>query len=313
MSAEPLELGAQEERGSKRKVEMENEVLVTEEEADESGGCLQEEGGIVPQLDGGFVSLVLAEGFPSWSFVLQSLGCSEIHTITKGLTLEGMNEVRTAEVPGKTASWKNLDQVCKGLSDRSNVFVWVQGSEAFINNAIKIRKHYSFTNITCCVASSVDGGGLMDEDGLVWRFLKYSSLGGLTSGRWRCATSCMLDMKEFRRSVKVRPRLGKILRPTEGGRVLSEQEKQRLLGSGKYLSDVSLVPAGKSELEVITKTVYDKERLGCRGIAEAELMDVYDMDVKVQKRIIAGLEYGPVSLRTYVKQPPGKVLYRLAL
>ena len=48
-----------------------------------SDGKLQEEGGIVPRLDGEFVSLVLAEGFPSWSFVLKSLGCTEIHTVTK--------------------------------------------------------------------------------------------------------------------------------------------------------------------------------------------------------------------------------------
>ena len=274
---------------------------------------LQEEVGIVPQLDGSFVSLVLAEGFPSWSFVLRSLGCQEIHTITKGLTLEAKDELRSAKVPGESNSWNNLHQVCKSLSDRPNVFMWVQGSETFINKAIKIRKHYSFTNITCCVASSASGTSLQDEDGLIWRFLKHASLGGLTTGRWRCATSCEIDMEEFRRAVKVRPRLGKILRPTEGGRLLSDLEKQKLLESGNFLSDESLVPAGLDEVDVITKTVYDQEKLGCRGIAEAELMDVYDMDVKVQKRIIAGLDYGPVSSRTYVSQPPGKVLYRLAL
>ena len=68
-----------------------------------SDGNLQEEGGIVPQLDGDFVSLVLAEGFPSWSFVLKSLGCTEIHTVTKGLTLEERDEMGTAVVPGEAA------------------------------------------------------------------------------------------------------------------------------------------------------------------------------------------------------------------
>ena len=82
---------------------------------------------------------------------------------------------------------------------------------------------------------------------------------------------------------------------------------------GKFLTDGSLVPAGVDELELISKNVYDQVKLACRGIAEAEMMDVYDMDVKIQKRIIAGLEYGPISSKAYVKQPPGKVLYRLAL
>ena len=254
---------------------------------------------IVPRLDGEFVSLVLAEGFPSWSFVLKSLGCTEIHTVIKGLTLEEKDELGTAGVPGETVSWNNLKQVCQSLSDCPNVFVWVQGSESFINNAIKLQKHYSFTNITCCIASSDDGSNLVNEDGLVWRFLKHASLGGLTTGRWRCATSCMIDMAEFRRPVKVRPKLGKILRPTEGGVLLSEEEKKILLKSGSFLTDGSLVPAGTDEMELISKTVYDREKLARRGIAEEELMDVYDMDVKVQKRIIAGLEYGPISSRSY--------------
>ena len=280
---------------------------------DSMDGNLQEEGGIVPQIDGSFVSLVLAEGFPSWSFVLKSLGCTEIHTVTKGLTLEEKDEMVAAGVPGETTSWNNLKQVCKSLSGRPNVFVWVQGSESFINKTIKLRKHYSFTNITCCVSSSATGSELVNEDGLVWRYLKHASLGGLTTGRWRCATSCVLDMSEFRRKVTVRPKLGKILRPTEGGKLLTEEEKQGLLKTGKFLTDGSLVPPGVDELELISKTVYDQVKLARRGIAEAEMMDVYDMDVKVQKRIIAGLEYGPVSSRAYVKQPPGKVLYRLAL
>ena len=286
---------------------------MSSDDEDSSDGNLQEEGGIVPQLDGGFVSLVLAEGFPSWSFVLKSLGCTEIHTVTKGLTLEEKDEMISAGVPGETASWKNLKQVCKNLSGRPNVFVWVQGSESFINKAITLWKHYLFTNITCCVSSSAVGSELVYKDGLIWRILKHSSLGGLTTSRWRCATSCALDMAECRRKVTVRPKLGKILRPTEGGRLLSEEEKQGLLKTGKFLTDGSLVPAGVDELELISKNVYDQVKLACRGIAEAEMMDVYDMDVKIQKRIITGLEYGPISSRAYVKQPPGKVLYRLAL
>ena len=152
------------------------------------------------------------------------LGCTEIHTVTKWLTLEEKDEMGTSGVPGETASWKILKQVCKSLSGRPNVFVWVQGSESFINKATKLRKHYSFTNITCCVSSNAAGSELVNEDGLVWRFLNHASLGGLTTGRWRCATSCTLDMAEFRRKVTVRPKLGKILRPTEGGRLLSEED-----------------------------------------------------------------------------------------
>ena len=291
---------------------LEEEGEITEEEATMDGE-IQEECGVVPQLDGDFVSLVLSEGFPSWSFVLQSLGCNKIHTVTDGLTLEEKNELRTARVPGESTSWRNLSQVCEKLKSQPRVFVWVQGSEAFINKAILTWKHYSFTSITCCLASSVEGKNIVNEDGLVWRYLKHASLGGLTTGRWRCATSGSIDMQEFRRKVKVRPRLGDILRPTEGGELLDEEEKQRLIKTGDFLTGEKLVPAGRDELQVIAKTIYNKVKLARRGIAEVELMDVYDMDVKVQKRIIAGLEYGPVSSRTYVKQPPGKILYRLAL
>ena len=121
----------------------------------------------------------------------------------------------------------------------------------------------------------------------MWRYLKYASLGGLVAGRWRCATSGSIDMQEFRRAVKVKPRLGDILRPTEGGEVPEEEEKQRLLKTGDFLTAEKLVLAGRDELQVISKTIYNKVKLAKRGIAEVELMDVYDMmDVKVQKRII---------------------------
>ena len=113
---------------------LEEEGEITEEEATMDGE-IQEECGVVPQLDGDFVSLVLSEGFPSWSFVLQSLGCKKIHTVTDGLTLEEKNELRTAR-PGESTSWRNLSQVCEKLKSQPRVFVWVQGSEAFINKAI---------------------------------------------------------------------------------------------------------------------------------------------------------------------------------
>ncbi len=99
---------------SKGEMEKEKEVAVSVD-ASVCDGAIQEEGGVVPQLDGGFVSLVLAEGFPSWSFVLKSLGCKKIYTVTKGLTLEERDEVKNSRSAGRIIVVEKFGPGMQGL------------------------------------------------------------------------------------------------------------------------------------------------------------------------------------------------------
>ena len=65
----------------------------------ELDGVIQsEENGLIPQVDCRFESWVLAEGWPSWSYVLKSLGCKDLHTVVKGLSLGGLLEVRATRL-----------------------------------------------------------------------------------------------------------------------------------------------------------------------------------------------------------------------
>ena len=75
-------------------------------------GRMSEENGLVPKLDCRFESWVLAEGWPSWSFVLKSLGCRDVHTVMKGLTLGELLEVRaTGLESSRVHSWTHVEKL----------------------------------------------------------------------------------------------------------------------------------------------------------------------------------------------------------
>ena len=81
-------------------------------------GRLVEENGVIPRVECHFESWVMAEGWPSWSYVLKSLGCRSLHTVVKGLTLEELLEVRETGLEiSKVHSWTHVD---KFLNMKSN-------------------------------------------------------------------------------------------------------------------------------------------------------------------------------------------------
>ena len=61
---------------------------------EEGRRVLAEDNGVVLQVVCQAECWVVAEGWPSWSYVLRSLGCKDIYMVVKGLSLGELWEVR---------------------------------------------------------------------------------------------------------------------------------------------------------------------------------------------------------------------------
>ena len=121
---------------------------------DLDGVIQSEENGLIPRVDCSFESWVLAEGWPSWSYVLKSLGCKDLHTVVKGLSLGGLLEVRaTGLETSKVHTWTHVSKLLK-IKTASQRHVWIQGSQEFVAEALKLAKLYNIQKIYMCYSGS---------------------------------------------------------------------------------------------------------------------------------------------------------------
>ena len=284
---------------------------------EEDKAQMSEENGLVPRLECRFESWVLSEGWPSWSYVLKSLGCKDLHTVVKGLSLGELLEVRATGLnPSKVHSWTHVRKLLE-LKSASTRHMWIQGSREFIDHSIKLAKLYNISKYTCVIVEAkVVKGKLPAVDGNEWAQLNHGRLGGLTHGRYRVLSSCSLDKSFLYKASEVRPRLKHILRGKESGVLVADSDEvANLLANQGYISGDNLVVTGTSKVPVLSPSVFhSKSELVKRCLSSQELMDVYDVDVCVQESLLNyARTRGQAPLNTFVRQVPGKVLYRLAL
>ena len=277
---------------------------------------LSEENGLIPKVDCRFESWVLAEGWPSWSYVLKSLGCKDVHTVVKGLSLGELLEVRATGLnTSKVHTWTHVNRLLK-IKSASTRHMWIQGSREFVSDALKLAQLYNISKYTCVIVEAKGlTGKLPAIDGIDWSQLNHHRLGGLTHGKYRVLSSCPIEKSFLYRASEVRPRLKHILRGIESGVRVGVDEVSTLLGSQGYLNGENLVGTGISKVPVLSPSVFHgKTDLVRRCLSARELMDVYDVDVCVQESLINySKSRKQAPLNTFVRQVPGKVLYRLAL
>ncbi len=277
---------------------------------------LAEDNGVVPHVVCQAECWVVAEGWPSWSYVLRSLGCKDIYTVVKGLSLGELLEVRATGLdPSRIHSWTHIEKLL-AMKSASPRHLWIQGSREFISQVLKIAKLFNIMDYTC-VAVEAKGltGKLPPVEGIDWVQLNHHRLGGLTHGKYRVLTSSLLDKKFLYKPSPVRLRLKHILRGTEPGIKMGPTQVSSLLQSKSCISGDSLVKTGTAKVRVLAPSVFHgSEGVVQRYLSAQELMDVYDVDVGVQDML---LNYSKTRnqkpLNTFVNQVPGKVLYRLAL
>ena len=301
------------------------EVGVEEEEEEEERGnsdldlprerLLTEECGTIPQLQCNFESWVLSEGWPSWSFVLKSLGSDDLHTAVQGLSLTELMELKASGLDRKSIySWTALLKMLEKKSTKDRR-MWIQGSRQFVVDSIKLAKQFHFTSFTCVIVEQKRvTGKLPPLDDLEWLQLNHERLGGLSKGVYRVLTSASVDKNFLYAKSKVRPRLKHILQGKEEGERVDVTEIESLIKEKGFLTGQSLVKTGTDFVPVLSPSIFLRDELVKRNLSSRELMDVYDVDVNVQNNLCNyAMECRSSPSNTFVRQAPGKVLYRLAL
>ena len=269
--------------------------------------------GEIPSLDMNFDSWVMSEGWPSWSFILESLGGSNISTCCTKLSLIEREEVMMSGLKSPLVPQHRLKKCLEKKSSRER-WMWIQGSKEFVLEAIKLAQFYHFSNYTCVIVEDKRiKGHLPTIDGVDWKQLNHGRLGGLTQGSFRVLSSTNPSSKLLYEPCPVRPTLKHILKATEDGLEFTENDRINLVKQEGYLTGDMRVRPRLKAVRVIAPNCFLKQECK-RVLSDSELMDVYDVDVSVQKKLCAlAKERGRLPSKTFVNQVPGKVLYRLAV
>ena len=82
--------------------------------------------GEIPSLDMNFDSWVMSEGWPSWSFILESLGGSNISTCCTKLSLIEREEVMMSGLKSPLVPQHRLKKCLEKKSSRER-WMWIQG------------------------------------------------------------------------------------------------------------------------------------------------------------------------------------------
>ena len=293
----------------------EEEVEEVEEDEDTVGGSTErvELIGEIPSLNMNFDSWVMSEGWPSWSFILESLGGTNISTCCSNLSLKEREEVMLSGLKSPLVPQHRLKRLLEEKPARDR-WMWIQGSKSFVLEAIKLAKFYHFTNYTCVIVEEKRvKGHLPPIDGVSWKQLGHGRLGGLTQGSFRVLSSNNPSSKLLYEPCPVRPTLKHIFKSTEDGLSFTVNDRINLVNQEGYLTGDMRVKPRQKIIKVIAPNCFLKQDCK-RDLSDTELMDVYDVDISVQKKLCAlATQRGRAPSKTFVNQVPGKVLYRLAL
>ncbi|GFH49897.1 hypothetical protein CTEN210_06373 [Chaetoceros tenuissimus] len=244
--------------------------------------------------------LVLAQGWPSWSYALQGLGFSSIFTYVEGLSLSAMAEVQATCI-GKTIV-KN-DQLSSLLEDEE-MCVFVQGSREFLETIyLRFFDSDEFTRKVIYVCEDIAKEFSYDAIPLT-----HSELGGVTSGSWQVyapGTSLKVERNHVHRQLR------HILSTVEGHsnrKTLAESD------SSHVHHNTDLLLAGVERPIVQTKSVFDTTHDVTRVMTLGEMYDAYDIELEVQDQLKKfHLRDGSSSpSRAFVHAAPIKVLRAVA-
>lgn len=103
---------------------------------------LQVEVGTVKRTRPTTIAFVLAEHWPSASFVARSLGCSALHTYVERTTSDLIDSLKHGGLEGSLLSLEAIQECILATAPR-RAKCWVHGSEAFVESLLPwIREHF---------------------------------------------------------------------------------------------------------------------------------------------------------------------------
>ncbi len=179
---------------------------------------LCEECYMVPKLELlGFDSWIVSEGWPSWAFSLQSLGCKHMKVSSKGLSLRELACLKGTSLRESIVPWQNLDWSMQDTWPNAQPkFMWIQGLEDFVTQAFDKAKENGFTAITVSIVANSNWIPTIDPmPQSSWYKMKHSTtVGGCTRGAWFVSSSLNLDLQALNASSTVQQTLHDILKST---------------------------------------------------------------------------------------------------
>ena len=254
--------------------------------------------------------VVIAEHWPSWSFVLQSMMVQRLDTLLPVAAGRTVREIMETTVGGTVV--RNAASVLDAAAlDRrwKHSVVFIQGSEFFVSD---IRMRLKDSNEAGLFGIMPDEGSRRKAKGPMqgWEetsplLIKHSQSGGVTRGRWRVYSDLKLTGLK---SSQVKRVLSHILVSTESGPSIHPTTAN----SGDYIGPEQRIPICKRNLRLAVPSCFSRgpNKLVERDISNRELMSAYDLEEGVQKALTSYSNHTKLPLsRDFVLEAPLKVLH----
>ena len=179
---------------------------------------LQVETGVVENFKWEALNLVLAEGYPTWTWVLRALGGRNLTTCISGVSIKERLLLNNIGLPGCIISRNNIGRHFHDSKRNKQVWLWIQGSLEFITDSYNLVWDLPITKCSICL-EHLQGKILeacVDKfETFSWRSISHARLGGLTLGKWRVGTSADWDRATLNKVSTVSPRLRDVVNDRE--------------------------------------------------------------------------------------------------
>ena len=263
----------------------------------------QEEIGSVNPWPNAVHTVVLAEGWPSWAFALDGLGCNGITTYARFTDAKAREEFKVTAL-GKTRV--SLDHLKRDWRSRKEPpWVFVQGGLLFRREMLDMMEGLG-------IGGLVEIGKAGEDRSKHWGWeqeISHRQVGGVTTGKWFAGATASLG-KRIHFS-KLRRVVRHILNSTNPGKLLTSTSLAIAAKAGAILP-LERAPAGLPRVKVhapncITNSMVERQ------LSEVEMMDLYDVDLVTQRslrKFWASQDTRPSF--AFVHVPPIKVLQSVA-
>ena len=242
-------------------------------------------------LDSAWEALIVAEGWPSWSFAVQGLGFTRVRTKLINTNLTVSQEFKHTSV-SSTVTRLPLEQLIK--EKRDNCLILIQTTQPTLTRLINESKQL-LNNSFIFVCR--DQNFLCGECSRI----SHAEVGGVIRGSWSFYTH---KLSPFELNIgKVRRTLGHILDYTQG------KDKKKSIDSPHCLEVPDRVPFGCQQVKVKCQSVFYGDELIRRTLSTKELFNAYDLELKVQGEL--GNYYKQLGFpptHSFTHQVPIKVL-----
>ena len=256
------------------------------------------------------IAFVLAEYWPSASFVARSLGCSELHTYVERSTVELVDSLKQGGLEDSLLSMEELQDCILATAPR-RAQCWIHGSETFVESVLPWLCKHSHLDMYFVISDSSGRqklkSAILQRD-FTWIFLTHKEVGGILHGGWKIGARTWRDLAEIRARSKVTPGIRDYVSSIVSGQETPELSYAEAKQAG-LLSNMDLLPrTGILHQNIYAPSVFSTSKWCRRRLTVPELMDIFDFEVRVKRGILKNVKSPSLA---FVKEPPGKLLHRL--